>query len=436
MVTEIMRTRRPITTEAATALGVALLAAIASFACDRSHELARAADQAPAVPSATAAVEAPDAAQQARIAELEAQVAALGDQVRARDVALQSAAARSCEELECEVADLKAELIGTQEQRLTREREWLRYTEAMRAIPLAAVADEDQFQPQAPPEKIKFPAPEPPPDDSAAVARCAAIARSLRTLLAIEGVRGIDLLEAGELGSGCIGPVVFRLLDDRGRLSGSMTAQRLRLEGSRSARTLTIVLEDGYESRGGERLEFERDVVADASAPSVGVRRLSFPDIDPMPWVEAVPELFGGALLDDPKDDGLWNVDYVRGTLNRLLREDAAHGYWRVKSVLGIEGLTLREVHLEGFDKDGKLERHLFADRMTLVREEKGAMLLLEDGAQARGSDKTAFLDGRFRIFLPRAVHTEWEAAGLPGWSAPPKSASSATTPPAARASH
>ena len=41
------------------------------------------------------------------------------------------------------------------------------------------------------------------------------------------------------------------------------------------------------------------------------------------------------------------------------------------------------------------------------------AILVLTDGIQMRGSRKTPFLEGRFRIFLPGARHVGWEEAGL-----------------------
>jgi hypothetical protein len=325
-----------------------------------------------------------------------------------------------------QIAELEAELERETAKRIAREEEWLRYTRAVAALELRSMPEELRFQPDLPPEALleaaRAPEPEPSAEEQALAERSAEIARALRALLAIEEVRGLDLLEAGRLGEGWIGPVVFRLLDDRGRLAGGLYAERLRLEGSRAARTLTLVLEDGYETRAGERSPFARASApepANGPAPGRGVRRIALPRVDPQPWLEDLGELFATTRLDQPVDDGLWNLTYVRGTLNQLLREDPSAGWWRLRALDGVLAGVLRGVHLEGFAPDGQLERHLFADRMQVLRADKGLLLLLEDGAQMRGDEKAAFLDGRFRIFLPRADAGAWEAAGVPGLAEP-----------------
>jgi hypothetical protein len=206
--------------------------------------------------------------------------------------------------------------------------------------------------------------------------------------------------------------VVFRLVDPDGRLSGSLVAERLRLEASRTARTVTLVLEDGYETWRGARTDFERP---DPDPGSAGLRRVVLPRVDPDPWLEALPELFAETSLGEAPDDGVYNALQVRGELNQLLRRDAAGGWFRVRALAGVRADVLRGVHLEGFDVDGKLERHLFADRLRVLPQERGVLLQLEDGAQVRGDDKAAFLDGRFRIYLPRADIDEWAARGIPG---------------------
>ncbi len=332
------------------------------------------------------------------------------------------------ENLRDQIAQLRAELAREQELRLEREREWLRYTSAFDALGGDALPEGAEFTPQVPEDELPKP-PEPVKLDETLLARADAVERSLRALLQVEGVRGIDLLEAGELDGGAIGPVVFRVLDARGRLAGSLTAARLRLVGSRTARSLTIVLEDGYESRGGVRLDFEAGTTAEGEREPFGVRRIELEDVDPMPWVSAVPELFGGVELAAPKDDGLWNLTYVRASLNRLLRIDVERGYWRLKTLGGVVAGVLHDVHFEQFGPEGKLERRLFADRLRIERKERGVALVLEDGATLRGDEKTPFLDGRFRIYLPRAEQAEWNAAGLPGLSSAPSGAASTGGP-------
>ena len=71
-------------------------------------------------------------------------------------------------------------------------------------------------------------------------------------------------------------------------------------------------------------------------------------------------------------------------------------------------------------DAEGRLERRLFADRMQVLEQERGLLILLEDGAQVRGDRRTAFLQGRYRIFLPRADVAAWREAGVPGLSKAP----------------
>jgi hypothetical protein len=79
---------------------------------------------------------------------------------------------------------------------------------------------------------------------------------------------------------------------------------------------------------------------------------------------------------------------------------------------------VLRDIALDQYDRDNHLVRRLFADRMVIVREAHGLLILLQDGSQVRGDQKAPFLDGRFRIFLPRADADAWEKAGVPGLAA------------------
>jgi hypothetical protein len=293
-------------------------------------------------------------------------------------------------------------------------------------------------EPPAPKPEPPAPKPEPPtPKHGGADPALAAIEKrdrdafvALRSLFMIEQVGGFDLLESGTLHEASTGPVVLRVLDDRGRPLGAIYAERMRLEGSRAARTLTIVLEDGHERRGGVRTPFpevpQRDTSADASGiprgPSVPhtARRIVLPDVDPEPWIAALPELFAAEAKEPPPNDGLWNLEDVRAGLNVLLRQDASAGYYRVQSLSGVQGDTLREVQVDALDRDGRLERKLFADRMRCLASDRGVMIQLESGAQMRGDEKTPFQDGRYRIFLPRADIGEWQKTGVPGLSPAP----------------
>ena len=91
-----------------------------------------------------------------------------------------------------------------------------------------------------------------------------------------------------------------------------------------------------------------------------------------------------------------------------------------MQSLSGVQGDTLREVQVDALDRDGRLERKLFADRMRCLASDRGVMIQLESGAQMRGDEKTPFQDGRYRIFLPRADIGEWQKTGVPGLSPAP----------------
>ena len=402
-----MERRTTISADARTFVFAAL--AVLVPGCDKAPQ----AERSPAPDSRVAAPEAVEPLR-ARIVELESELALARAALAPHDT---DAAARA--PLELEIQRLRSELIAEQELRLEREREWLRYTNAIASLEVKALPETLTFTAQVPESERPKP-PEPAPTiDAAKLARQQEIRRTLKTMLSIEGVRGIDLLECGELGQGWVGPVVFRILDERGRLAGNLSAKRLRLEGSRTAHTLTLVLEDGYEMRGGVRTQFTLRERSDGAPIEGGTRRIEIGEVEPLPWVQALPELFGDIALEPLVDDGRWNALYVKGALNRLMRLDAANGYWRVRDLGGVTGDELRDVRLEGLDSDGKLERQLFADRMRIVLQDKGVLLSLEDGAQTRGDEVAPFLEGRFRIFLPRAVHADWQAAGLPGLSEP-----------------
>ena len=401
--------------------GLVLVAALAfAGGCgDRQEAIAARAE--------AARVQAERAAQALAGSQRETALASELETLKAKVAELEQALAlernpRKCEVHGEELTRLRNELAAADERRLEREREWLRFLKTLDQLGLPKPAPERAFVPDVP-EDERPEEPEPEPIDTAKLEREEQLGRQLAALLAVEGVRGLDLLEVGHLGDGWIGPVLFRVIDARGRLAGSLYAERLRLEGSRAARTLVLVLESGYEMSGGERFSFGAGEGLDGKPVDGGVRRIVLDDCDPTEWLTSLPELAPARAELPLVDDGKWSLVYVKGALNRLLRQDAAQGYWRIKSVNGVLEGTLREVHLEGFDALGKLDRRVFADRLRLVKQERGFLLELEDGAQMRGDEKVPFFDGRFRIFLPRAVHAEWETAVLPGLAEPDEAA-------------
>jgi len=345
------------------------------------------------------------------------------------------------DDCELRIAELSQELRRERDLRLEREREWLRYTQRMAHLmdlagapkfspDLPAEAREARVLESAPPAPVgaaassgaapagATPASAPVEDDLVRRARLAheersrAVFLALRSLFAIEHVSGLDLLESGTVADGATGPVVLRVIDDRGRPLGSLYAERLRLEGSRAARTLTLVLEQGWERRAGSRTPFEGGPV-DAEGRG-GSRRIELAHVDPTPWFDAVPELFreeqrAAVTQGDPRE-----LTALRFELDRLFRIDASGPVYRMESLSAKDGLVLREVHLSVLTPDLLLERELFADRMSILRAEKGLEIVLSDGSQVRGSEKAPFLEGRYRIFLPRADAARWEAAGIP----------------------
>jgi len=328
------------------------------------------------------------------------------------------------------IAALEADLKSAAAERIEREQEWLRYSKALTQLSAATEKPVASFQPVAeasgaPNEASEVPQ-DSPPEPEGSAEEAAAIERrnreiqiSLRSLLAVEQVTSYDLLETGTLSpEGFTGPVVLRAFDEQGRPVGTLAADRLRLEGSRAARSLTIVLENGYEKRGGEIFPFE----GPGSEPGRGgMRRIELPEIDPNAWITPLAELFRPEDQAPPADDGSWDLGAVRASLNLLLREDVEHGWWKLVGLGGVQAGVFRDVQLDQLDASGKLERKLFADRMEIAEQEKGLKIELTNGAQLRGDAKTPFLDGRYRIFLPRASVEAWRKAGIPGLSAPPQ---------------
>ncbi len=324
--------------------------------------------------------------------------------------------------LRARLSEVERSLGESQASRIEREREWMRFVRLLDARGLSGAAPV-AFDPELPEEMLEPSPPleahesaEPKPDvDAARIERTQQLCAGLRSMLWVEGQRGLDLLEGGALGAGWIGPVVFRTLDADGRLSGVLRAERLRLEASRAARTLTLVLETGYESHAGVKVEFERP---EGDPTRASARRIVLYDLDPMPWVEAMPELFGSAPLDEVRDDGRHDKELVRAALNELLKQDAFAGWLRIESIEGIVRGTLHGVHAAAYAPGGGLEKRIFADRLRLVRQgpngRRGILLCFEDGALERAGERQAFLDGRWTLYLPRAEPELFEAAKIP----------------------
>ena len=110
-----------------------------------------------------------------------------------------------------------------------------------------------------------------------------------------------------------------------------------------------------------------------------------------------------------------------KGMLLELLSNGVqTNGYYKVKHIDGVLKDKLRGLHLVEYSPAGLSIRHIFADVGTLSLGDRGATILLEDGASMRGDEKTAFLRGRFRIYLPKADQDLWKAESLPGLGSAP----------------
>jgi hypothetical protein len=366
------------------ALLAALLGAAALFAGASGGQNAGA--PGPRMPDAGSPEERVQALE-ARVAELEAELASARERCAG------------------EIADLVKRLDASQRRRSEREYAWFQYNQALVELRLSERVPPFELDPDYEPKTVEPAASAPSPAEELArslAERAHAIEVSMRHFLLIEEIRGLDILELGALSTGGIGPAVFRLLDDRGRLSGGLSAERLRLEASRSGHTVTLVLENGFESRGGERIPFEG-----------GARRIVLPFVDPEPWIASFPELFPAHQARAPIDDGRHDRGRLQQELNRLLREAGEDGYLRASRIEGVLGGALQLVQLEVYDEQGKLERRLFADRLWILAEAAGVELLLQDGVFVRAGTRTPFVDGTYRVFLPRADQAAWRAAGL-----------------------
>ncbi|MGB0333456.1 MAG: hypothetical protein ACPGPE_16730, partial [Planctomycetota bacterium] len=328
---------------------------------------------------------------------------------------------------------LESELRAERSRSLQRQEEWVAFTRLLQGFEIPALPAPPSFVAEA----LVV------PRDPAAEAleraeaarrwRGAQVAASLRTLLTAESVRGVDLLEVGLIhehqGRSWTGPVIARLLDERGRMVGMMKAARLRLEVSRSSRSVTIILEDGYESRGGVRRPFEGGLAVPSEPGGLskvrgGRQRIYLGAVDPEPWIEALPELVDPVLLARSADDGLWDLDELRVQIVRLLHEAAQSGdpRWRLVGLGGVRGSELRDVQFAEVDAvTGRAQRRVFADSARVrIRPSGGVELQLEGGTVRRGTRVAPFLAGKYRIVLPRARSEDWRGASIPGLAAPP----------------
>ena len=312
------------------------------------------------------------------------------------------------------IADLETELREAQERAMRQQQEWIDYVRVLQG-----------FEAVPPPGTPGFlaEAMKPKPDPVAeALARREALragaqrgGRPAAAGLAHRRRRGgIDFLETGLLhernGRSCVGPVVGRLLDDRGRLVGMVRAEHLYLEVSRAARVVTVVLEDGFESRAGVRTPFPAPPGAAAAegeagaAPAAGVRRMAFPSVDPRPWIEAVPELVDRDDVDADLDDGTWDLPGLRVRLTQLLAASAPAGAssWRIAGLGGVRQRRLMDVQFVELDAAGQVRRRVFADVAEVRVPGSGSVeILLRDGSVKQGRASLRSWTGRTASCCP-----------------------------------
>lgn len=317
------------------------------------------------------------------------------------------------------IAALEAELAVERERRMAREAEWLEFTRAITSLEVTGTPEAPEFardpgsgddagERTARPEEVR---------EQQAVERtrrrAERIRLDLRAHLLAEQVLNLDVLEVGVLHEGWIGPVVIRTLDERGRAVGTLAADRLRLEASRSGHVLTIVLEEGLERVGGRKIPFGPPTTEGGDRG--GVRRLHLSGVDPKPWIDSFPELFDGDVLLETPHDGSVEPLQLRFVIDGLLQNESSGGRWRLRQLGGVLDGELRDVQLVELDRSGTVLRRLFADRMRVRRTGGSLELVLSDGVQVRGGRKAPFLQGVYRVFLPDADAAAWEAAGVPG---------------------
>ena len=136
--------------------------------------------------------------------------------------------------LEQRVRDLEHQLARAETAILRQEeafQSWLQVLSSLspELVPTAeaAAVDVGLLDPDEVSEPPAEAGPAPDPADHPDLKRADELAALLRGLLRSEEISGLDLLEPGRFAEGKLGPVVFRTLDDRGRLTGSITAVKI-----------------------------------------------------------------------------------------------------------------------------------------------------------------------------------------------------------------
>lgn len=255
--------------------------------------------------------------------------------------------------------------------------------------------------------------------------RADGVRRKLNALLRVEGFDGFELFDAGVLSADArigdapyfgTGPVVVRLVDHRGVLSGSLAAQRLHLEASRTGHCLTLVFTDGRHREGASERPFEG-----------GVYRVPLRHVDPKPFIDDCPELFDPAFVERIVDDGQWSRPQLVLTLDRLLHDARGAHEHRLVWLGGVVDGELRDVELSVVDESGREVRRLLADGLSIELHVDHVRLVLRDGLTLRGESRAPFLDGRMRVVLGGADPARWREAHVP--------VVDATVPPPARES-
>lgn len=316
------------------------------------------------------------------------------------------------------IALLEEELRTERSRAIARQEEWIEYIRVLQGFDVPALPKVPDFMAEALRPELDLAGEARRRQHALRLVRSKDILRSLRSLLIADGVRTLDFLEVGLVdeheGSAATGPVVSRLLDDRGRLTGMIRADRLRIEVSRAARTVTLVLEDGFEMSGGHKYLFP----GTDGAGTGGVRRITLPAIDPMPWIEALPDLVDASDLAVSFDDGVWDSMIVRSRLNRLLADSSPAGgtSWKLLALSGVSKNRLNDVQFLEVGSDGSIRRRVFADEAEIhvPRGAEAVRIDLASGSVKRGSRVAPFLGGRYRISLPFAKASDWKGAEIP----------------------
>jgi hypothetical protein len=328
------------------------------------------------------------------------------------------------EDLRARITELRVLLAKERQRTIDRKQEWVEFLRALARLPIEQVPQRPGFLADAVIERIPLQGDEPALEATPAVdpqtERRREVMRELNALMVSEQVLSMDVLEVGRIHEGWCGPVVVRLLDERGRPVGLLAAERLRLEVSRAGFGVTLVFEEGYERHAGVKIPFGPP---DAEGNErTGVRRIHLPDLNPEPWIEALPELVSAQDLLASQDDGLWDLRSLRRRLDGLLRAaGSVLGGWRLVDLGGVVDEELRDVQLLERDGQGREVRRIFADRLVIQTEPGGGLRLdLEGGIQIRHGRRAPFLAGHYSIFLPQVKVRAWRAQNLPGLSPDP----------------